>query len=71
MALRAIYFQAIIYGDPVDGDVGGPQYVVHPSLVKYWELTAGINFGAGRGALLQAFSVYSPSSGTRLTLQHE
>ena len=39
----------------IDGDVGGPQYVVHPSLVMCLELTAGINFGAGRGALLQAF----------------
>ena len=29
-------------------------------------MTAGINFGAGRRALLQAFGVYSPSSGTRL-----
>ena len=29
-------------------------------------MTAGINFGAGRRALLQAFSDYSPSSGTRL-----
>ena len=36
--------------------------VIHPSLVKYWELTAGINFGAGRRALLQLFGVYSFST---------
>ena len=40
-----------------------------------WGSVAGTpapgHFGAGRGALLQTFDVYSPSSGTRLTLQHE
>ena len=33
-------------------------------------MTAGINFGAGRRALLQAFGVYSPSSSTENIYLH-
>ena len=41
---------------------------IHLRILWCWELTAWINFGAGRRALLQDFGVYSPSSGTRLRI---